>query len=91
MDGKKVEVYLRLHRHSYSKQECYIHNTSHEARMNHGPKELKIVFRGIGLPSSCQSRKQESGILEILISPKGSTFTAWAGTAMRAGQPGSTN
>ncbi|XP_021064692.1 developmental pluripotency-associated protein 2-like [Mus pahari] len=86
-DGKKVEVYLRLQRHSYSKQVCHIPNTSHEARMKQGPKRSKIVFRGIGPPS----RKQASGILEILTSPKGSTFAAWARIAMRAAQSMSKN
>ena len=45
-DGKKVEVYLRLRRHSYSKQECYIPNTSREARMKQGPKETQDSLQG---------------------------------------------
>ena len=90
-DGKKVEVYLRLRRHSYSKQECYIPNTSREARMKQGPKKSKIVYRGIGPPSRCQRRKEESGVLEILTSPKESTFAAWARIAMRAAQSMSKN
>ncbi|XP_031229448.1 developmental pluripotency-associated protein 2-like [Mastomys coucha] len=85
-DGKKVEVYLRLRRHSYSKQECYIPNTSREARMKQGPKKPTLVFRGIGPPSSCQCRKQEPGVLEIQTSPQGSTFAAWTRIAMRASQ-----
>ena len=52
--------------------------------MKQGPKKPKIVFRGIGLPSICQSRKQESGILEILTSPKWFTFATWTRIAMRA-------
>ncbi|XP_028611407.1 developmental pluripotency-associated protein 2 [Grammomys surdaster] len=90
-DGKKVEVYLRLRRHSYSKQECYIPNTSREARLKVGPKKPKIVFRGIGPPSSCQNQKQESGILEILTSPQASTLAAWGRIAMRAAQSMSLN
>jgi hypothetical protein len=64
-NGKKVEVYLSLQRHPYSKQECYISNITHEGRMKLGLKKHNIVFRGIGPPSSCQCRKQENGILEI--------------------------
>ncbi|XP_052014088.1 developmental pluripotency-associated protein 2 [Apodemus sylvaticus] len=90
-DGQKVEVYLRLQRHSYSKQECYIPHTSREAKMKSGPRKPKIVFRGIGPPNSCHSRKQESGILEILTSPKGSTFAAWGKIAMRAARSPSKN
>lgn len=89
--GKKVEVYLRLQRHSYFKQECYIPNTSHETRMKLGPKKPKIAFRGVGSPSSCQSGKQESGALEILTPPQGSTFAAWGRIAMRAAQSMSVN
>ncbi|XP_076777006.1 developmental pluripotency-associated protein 2-like [Arvicanthis niloticus] len=83
-DGKKVEVYLRLQKHSYAKQECYIPNTSREARLKLGPKKSKIVFRGIGPPSSSKSQKQESGILEIVSSPNVSTLAAWLRIARRA-------
>ena len=55
------------------------------------PKKPKIVFRGIGSPSRCQMRKQESSFLEILTSPKESTFAAWARIAMRAAQSMSKN
>jgi hypothetical protein len=69
-DGKKVEVYLRLWRHSCSKQEYYIPNTSHEARMKLGPKKPQDSLQRNGPPSSCQSQKQKSGILENLDSPQ---------------------
>ena len=59
--------------------------------MKQGPKKSKIVFRGIGPPSGCQRRKEESGVLEILTSPKESTFAAWARIAMRAAQSMSKN
>ncbi|XP_038944637.1 developmental pluripotency-associated protein 2 [Rattus norvegicus] len=89
-DGKKVEVYSRLWRHSYSKQECYIPNTPLEAKKL-CPKKPKMVFRGIGPPSSCQSEKQENGVVEILTSAQGSTFAAWGRIAMRAAQSMSVN
>lgn len=59
MSSKKVKVYLRLKRYSYSKWECYHFNISLEARMNPVPKKHKIVLRGL---SSQIVAKVESNI-----------------------------
>lgn len=69
-NGKKIEVYLRLQRHSYPKQKCYIPNTLLEAGMNMVPKKPKIVTKGSRPQENNKSTKrEESGVVEVVTSP----------------------
>ncbi|XP_051006307.1 developmental pluripotency-associated protein 2 [Acomys russatus] len=89
-DGKKVEVYLRIQRHSYSEQKCHIPDTSLEARMKPAPKRPKISITRA--PTSSKSQKQsESGVVEVLTSARESVFAAWGKIAMKAFQPKAVN
>ncbi|XP_055449101.1 developmental pluripotency-associated protein 2 [Psammomys obesus] len=91
-DGKKVEVYLRLQRHSYSKQICHIPSTSLEARMKPVSRKPKRDARGTQPQDNCKSKKQkENGVVEILTSARGSTLAAWGRISMKAAQPESVN
>lgn len=68
--GKKIEVCLRLQRHSYSKQKCYIPNTLLEAGMNLVPKKPKIITKGSRPQENNKSMKrEESGVVEVVTSP----------------------
>lgn len=58
MAKKLRDFFLRCQRHSCSKQQWHIPNTSLEARMK--PKKLKIVSRGPRPQNSCKSRKSGS-------------------------------
>lgn len=70
-NGKKTEVCLRLQRHSYSKQKCYIPNTLLEAGMNLVPKKPKIVTKGSRPQENNKSMKrEESGVVEVVTSPE---------------------
>ncbi|KAK7821254.1 hypothetical protein U0070_000200, partial [Myodes glareolus] len=70
-DGKKVEVYMRLQKCSYSKQECHIPQTSREARLRTVPKKPKPAIEG---PSSRgvkrKKEENENGIVEVLTSER---------------------
>lgn len=58
-DGSKVEVYLRLRRHLYSKQIGHIPNTYLEARMKPVPKKPKVATSGLRPQENCKSGKQK--------------------------------
>nr|XP_048310344.1 developmental pluripotency-associated protein 2 [Myodes glareolus] len=89
-DGKKVEVYMRLQKCSYSKQECHIPQTSREARLRTVPKKPKPAIEG---PSSrgVKRKKEENENVEVLTSERESVFAAWGRIAMRAAQPKAVN
>ncbi|KAL1787407.1 developmental pluripotency-associated protein 2 [Sigmodon hispidus] len=95
-DGKKIEVYLRLQRHSYSKQQIasvkimHIPDTSLAAKLR--PKKHKEITRG-SRPQNVKKRKEdeEDGVVEVLTSERDSVFAAWGRIAMKASQPRAMN
>ncbi|KAL1770191.1 developmental pluripotency-associated protein 2, partial [Sigmodon hispidus] len=89
-DGKKIEVYLRLQRNSYSKQQIHIPDTSPVAKLR--PKKHKEITHG-SRPQNVKKRKEdeEDGVVEVLTSERDSVFAAWGRIAMKASQPRAMN
>ncbi|XP_052595722.1 developmental pluripotency-associated protein 2 [Peromyscus californicus insignis] len=91
-DGKKIDVYKRLQKNSYSKQQCHIPDTSLEARLKPLPRKPKtIVTKGSKPENLKSSGGEETSIVEVLTSERESVFATWGRIAMRATQPRNVN
>nr|XP_006996576.1 developmental pluripotency-associated protein 2 [Peromyscus maniculatus bairdii] len=90
-DGKKIDVYKRLLENSYSKQQCHIPDTSLEARLKPLPRKPKTVVTKRSKPENLNSRREETGIVEVLTSERESVFATWGRIAMRAALPRNVN
>ncbi|CAO2631803.1 Developmental pluripotency-associated protein 2, partial [Lemmus lemmus] len=90
-DGKKVEVYMRLQKCSYSEQKCHIPETPHETRLKPVPKKPKAAIEGRSSQGLKRKREEDDGVVEVLTSERESVFAAWGRIAMRAAQPRAMN
>ncbi|XP_051046898.1 developmental pluripotency-associated protein 2 [Phodopus roborovskii] len=93
-DGKKIDVYLRLQKEAYSEQNCYIPQTSLEAKMKPKLKKAKkgTASMTIKKPMSQNIKSEkENSIVEVITSERESAFAAWGRIATRSGLPRGAN
>uniref|UniRef100_A0A2K5YL87 SAP domain-containing protein n=1 Tax=Mandrillus leucophaeus TaxID=9568 RepID=A0A2K5YL87_MANLE len=84
-NGKKIEVYLRLHRHAYPGQQQDMPEMSQETRLQRCSRKRKAVTKRVN------ERAEETNTVEVITSAPGAMLASWARIAARAVQPKALN
>ncbi|XP_055237764.1 developmental pluripotency-associated protein 2 isoform X4 [Gorilla gorilla gorilla] len=92
-NGKKIEVYLRLHRHAYPEQRQDMPEMSQETRLQRCSRKCKAVTKRARLQRSYEmnERAEETNTVEVITSAPGAMLASWARIAARAVQPKALN
>uniref|UniRef100_A0A8C8Z8Q7 Developmental pluripotency-associated protein 2 n=1 Tax=Prolemur simus TaxID=1328070 RepID=A0A8C8Z8Q7_PROSS len=93
MDGKKIEVFLRVQQHAYPEQKHDIPETSQEARLRPYSRKHKTGTKRARLHESCKmnEKAEETNMVEVISSPQQSLLASWGRIAARAAQPKAVN
>ncbi|XP_055115615.1 developmental pluripotency-associated protein 2 isoform X1 [Symphalangus syndactylus] len=92
-NGKKIEVYLRLHRHAYPEQRQDMPEMSQETRLQRCSRKRKAVTKRARLQKSYEMNEiaEETNTVEVITSAPGAMLASWARIAARAVQPKALN
>uniref|UniRef100_A0A2K6QVI8 SAP domain-containing protein n=1 Tax=Rhinopithecus roxellana TaxID=61622 RepID=A0A2K6QVI8_RHIRO len=84
-NGKKIEVYLRLHRHAYPEQQ--------QDTLQRCSRKRKAVTKRARLQKRYEvnERAEETNTVEVITSAPGAMLASWARIAARAVQPKALN
>ncbi|KAL4667027.1 hypothetical protein H8959_005716 [Pygathrix nigripes] len=92
-NGKKIEVYLRGHRHAYPEQQQDIPEVSQGTRLQQCSRKCKAVTKTARLQKTYEmnERAEETNTVEVITSAQGAMLASRARIAARAVQPKAVN
>ncbi|EAX07801.1 hCG1738184 [Homo sapiens] len=92
-NGKKIEVYLRVHRPAYPEQQQDMPEMSQETRLQRCSRKHKAVTKRARLQKTYEmnERAEETNTVEVITSAQGAMLASRARIAARAVEPEAVN